>query len=56
MDTSRLVERQFTIGAAVLRGMGLCEPYLPLEKLSSQGARRGLIHRGGLRRRCRQWS
>ena len=46
---NHLVEKEFTIGAVVLHGTRLCEPCLHLEKLSSRGAMRGLIHRGGLR-------
>lgn len=43
------VGSEFRIGAAVLRGMRLCEPCLHLERLAVRGALRGLIHRGGLR-------
>jgi len=46
---NHLVGRQFNIGAVLLRGTRLCEPCMHLEKLSSPGAMRGLIHRGGLR-------
>jgi len=46
---NHLVEKQFKIGAVILRGTRLCEPCMHLEKLSSPGAMRGLIHRGGLR-------
>lgn len=46
---NHLVGREFCVGAAKLRGMRLCEPCMHLEKLASQGAMRGLIHRGGLR-------
>jgi MOSC domain-containing protein YiiM len=46
---NHLVEREFTIGAVVFRGTRLCEPCAHLERLSSKGAMRGLIHRGGLR-------
>jgi MOSC domain-containing protein YiiM len=46
---NHLVEKQFNIGAVILRGTRLCEPCLHLEKLSQPGAMRGLIHRGGLR-------
>lgn len=46
---NHLVEREFTIGAVVLRGTRLCEPCAHLEKLSNSGVMRGLIHRGGLR-------
>ena len=46
---NHLVGKHFAVGAAVLRGMRLCEPCLHLEKLSAKGVARGLIHRGGLR-------
>ena len=46
---NHLVEREFSLGEVVLRGMRLCEPCAHLEKLSAPGALRGLIHRGGLR-------
>ena len=46
---NHLVGREFTVGAARLRGMRLCEPCAHLERLSVRGALRGLIHRGGLR-------
>ena len=46
---NHLVGKTFSIGAAVLRGMRLCEPCLHMERLAVKGAARGLIHRGGLR-------
>jgi len=46
---NHLVGKQFRIGAVDLRGTRLCEPCTHLERLSSPGAMRGLIHRGGLR-------
>jgi len=46
---NHLVEKTFTIGAAVLRGRRLCEPCWHLEKLTVKGAARGLMQRGGLR-------
>ena len=46
---NHLITREFRIGAVILRGTRLCEPCQHLEKLSSKGAMRGLIHRGGLR-------
>jgi len=46
---NRLVGREFSVGAVVLRGTRLCEPCAHLERLSARGAARGLIHRGGLR-------
>ncbi len=46
---NHLVEQEFRIGDAILRGMRLCEPCAHMEKLTVKGALRGLIHRGGLR-------
>lgn len=46
---NHLVEKEFRVGEVLLRGTRLCEPCLHLERLSSKGALRGLIHRGGLR-------
>jgi MOSC domain-containing protein YiiM len=46
---NHLVEKEFRVGAAVLRGTRLCEPCSHMEKLTVKGAMRGLIHRGGLR-------
>ena len=46
---NHLVGKSFIIGAAVLRGMRLCEPCLHMERLAARGAAHGLIHRGGLR-------
>ena len=46
---NHLVDREFVVGQARLRGMRLCEPCAHLERLTLPGALRGLIHRGGLR-------
>jgi MOSC domain-containing protein YiiM len=46
---NHLVESDFRVGAAVLRGMRLCDPCVHMEGLTAAGAMRGLIHRGGLR-------
>ena len=46
---NHLVGKTFSVGAAVLRGMRLCEPCLHMERLAVKGAAHGLIHRGGLR-------
>ena len=47
---NHLVNREFCVGAVRLRGMRLCEPCLHLEHLTQMtGARRALVHRGGLR-------
>lgn len=44
-----LVDQEFQIGTAVLRGLGLSEPCARLEQLVRPGLIRGLLHRGGLR-------
>jgi len=46
---NHLIDREFAVGEAVLRGTRLCEPCAHLEKLTFKGVMRGLIHRGGLR-------
>jgi MOSC domain-containing protein YiiM len=46
---NHLVDREFTVGGARLRGIKLCEPCGHLEKLTREGVRKSLIHRGGLR-------
>jgi MOSC domain-containing protein YiiM len=46
---NHLVDREFKIGAVVLRGTRLCDPCSHLEKLTCKGVMRGLVHRGGLR-------
>jgi MOSC domain-containing protein YiiM len=46
---NHLVGRQFKVGGAVFRGIRLCEPCAHLEEVSGKSARKGLIHRGGLR-------
>jgi MOSC domain-containing protein YiiM len=46
---NHLVGREFTVGEARLYGTRLCDPCAHLESLSARGARRGLVHRGGLR-------
>jgi MOSC domain-containing protein YiiM len=46
---NHLVDVDFTVGDAVLRGTRLCDPCAHMEKLTVKGAMRGLIHRGGLR-------
>ena len=47
---NHLVDRTFTVGAARLKGIELCEPCGIIEKLSGkQGVTKALIHRGGLR-------
>jgi MOSC domain-containing protein YiiM len=46
---NHLVEKEFKIGEAILRGTRLCDPCAHMEKLTVKGTLRGLIHRGGLR-------
>jgi MOSC domain-containing protein YiiM len=46
---SHLIDREFCVGAVVLRGTRPCDPCAHMEKLTVKGALRGLIHRGGLR-------
>lgn len=47
---NHLVGREFAVGdEVILRGVKLCEPCGHLEKLTRQGVREALIHRGGLR-------
>ncbi|MCI0364973.1 MAG: MOSC domain-containing protein [Phycisphaerales bacterium] len=46
---NHLVGREFNIGAVRLKGIRLCEPCGHLERLTQQGVKDGLIHRGGLR-------
>ena len=47
---NHLVGREFTVGAVRFRGLKLCEPCRHMERLSGvEGARRALVHRGGLR-------
>jgi MOSC domain-containing protein YiiM len=46
---NHLIDRDFAVGEAVLRGTRLCDPCAHLEKLTVKGVMRGLIHRGGLR-------
>ncbi len=48
---NHLVGREFTVGAARLAGIRLCEPCDHLQKLTRPGVLRGLLHRGGLRAR-----
>jgi MOSC domain-containing protein YiiM len=46
---NHLVGKEFKVGEAVFRGVRLCEPCTHLEEVSGKPARKGLIHRGGLR-------
>jgi len=49
IDLNALVGRRFRVGEVECLGQRLCEPCSHLEHLTTKGALRGLIHRGGLR-------
>lgn len=49
IDLNALVGRRFRVGDVECLGQRLCEPCSHLESLTTKGALRGLIHRGGLR-------
>ena len=49
IDLNALVGRRFRVGNVECLGQRLCEPCSHLERLTTRGALRGLIHRGGLR-------
>ena len=49
IDLNALVGRRFRVGGVECLGQRLCEPCSHLERLTTKGALRGLIHRGGLR-------
>lgn len=44
-----LVGRRFTVGEVECEGRRLCEPCAHLQRLTTPGVLRGLVHRGGLR-------
>jgi hypothetical protein len=46
---NHLVGKEFMVGDVRFKGLKLCEPCGHLEKLTQQGVREALIHRGGLR-------
>lgn len=46
---NHLVGREFKVGSVRLKGIRLCEPCGHLEKLTMEGVKDGLHHRGGLR-------
>jgi MOSC domain-containing protein YiiM len=46
---NHLVGREFFVGQVRLRGIKLCEPCGHLEKLTIEGVKKALLHRGGLR-------
>ena len=49
IDLNALVGRRFRIGDVECLGQRRCEPCSHLERLTTKGVLRGLIHRGGLR-------
>jgi MOSC domain-containing protein YiiM len=49
IDLNALVGHRFRIGDVECLGQRLCEPCAHLERLTTKGILRGLIHRGGLR-------
>lgn len=49
IDLNSLVGERFFVGDVECLGQRLCEPCAHLERLSSPGALKALIHRGGLR-------
>lgn len=49
IDLNSLVGRRFRVGSIECLGQRLCEPCAHLERLTTKGVLRGLIHRGGLR-------
>ena len=46
---NHLVDREFWVGAVLMRGTRLCEPCKHLDDLTQHGVMSSLIHRGGLR-------
>ena len=46
---NHLVDREFWVGAVLMRGTRLCEPCKHLDDLTLHGVMSGQIHRGGLR-------
>lgn len=49
IDLNALVGRRFRVGDVECLGQRLCEPCAHLERLTTKGTLRALIHRGGLR-------
>jgi MOSC domain-containing protein YiiM len=49
IDLNALVGRRFRVGDVECLGQRLCEPCAHLERLTTRGVLRSLIHRGGLR-------
>lgn len=46
---NHMVGQEFRVGDVLLKGIRLCEPCGHLEKLTFEGIRASLVHRGGLR-------
>jgi MOSC domain-containing protein YiiM len=46
---NELIDREFRVGEALLRGIELCEPCTHMAQLAGKNVVRGLVHRGGLR-------
>jgi MOSC domain-containing protein YiiM len=49
IDLDALIGRRFRVGGVICRGARRCEPCAHLQRLTSPGVLRGLVHRGGLR-------
>jgi MOSC domain-containing protein YiiM len=49
IDLNALVGRRFRVGDVQCLGQRLCEPCAHLERLTTKGVLRALIHQGGLR-------
>jgi MOSC domain-containing protein YiiM len=49
INLNALVGRRFRVGDVECLGQRLCEPCAHMERLTTPGVLRGLIHRGGLR-------
>ncbi len=49
IDLDGLIGRRFRVGEVECRGARRCEPCAHLERITTPGVLRGLVHRGGLR-------
>ena len=45
---NHLIDKEFSVGEAVFRGIKLCDPCGYLERMTQPGVRKGLANRGGL--------
>jgi MOSC domain-containing protein YiiM len=45
---NHLLDKEFSVGEAVFRGIKLCDPCGYLERMTQPGVRKGLANRGGL--------